>query len=181
MPQDLKYSRSDTLNIQAALVDVLDSALETELETEWRLEYIRRLARLCQNSEGKTERSIQLWQDILLEEEYDEEALLALDMNYTNAQEWDRLLEILARLVEVMPPEQAADIRIRYGRLLEVVGSDHLSAIEQHQLILSVEPTNQAALSELERLMGEPQYQEEIARSSLRFIASHSYLRNSPF
>jgi golgin subfamily B member 1 len=156
---------SAALDLDQALRETLESALLTDVEPEWRTEYIKRLARLCQRTPDGAERGLQLWQEVLLDEEYNEEALSALDVMYTEAQDWERLLDVLGRLVDVIPQDQATNIRIRLGRLLEVVGSDEVSAIEQHQLVLAEEPTNQTALAELERLMAEPAYQEQIART----------------
>lgn len=95
-------------------------------------------------------------------DEYDRDALDALDRLYQQASRWEELAEVLQTRLAVSDPEQLNDVRFRLAYLNEVVFQQYHEALELYRPIIVEEPAHRGALEGLSRMTGVPELLREI-------------------
>lgn len=148
--------------------DDLIAIYEEKLDDIYDFALVKRLnMRLGELYEGKlsdASSAIARYQRVLDVEEYDGDALEALDRLYQSEQRWEFLGDVLERKIQnATEPTQRAELKFRLGYLQEMVFSDLDQAITQYREILMEAPRHARATEALERLLVNELYRNEIA------------------
>jgi tetratricopeptide (TPR) repeat protein len=177
------HELADELSAHEALAGAYEEQIPAALDAEVGRGLNRRLARLYDAKLSRPDRSIDAWQAVLRGDPYDREALSALDRLYQARQDWDALIEVLRREIELGGDDDSTDLRFRLGYLLEVVRNEVPQAIELYRSILWERPEHAFALEAMERLavhlehrasisdVLEPIYRERNAADKLAILA----------
>ncbi|MEZ4433356.1 MAG: tetratricopeptide repeat protein [bacterium] len=118
-----------------------------------RVELYRQLGRLYQQVLENTPESIQAWTRLLAMEPYDPEAIGCLEDLYTQAEAWDACVVILERKVEITEDVyDKVSILFRAAEMYEERLQDAGGAQAAYQKVIEIQPDNQDAYDQLERL-----------------------------
>ena len=157
------HELADELSAHEALAGAYEEQIGAALDAEVSRSLNRRLARLYDQKLGRPERAIESWQAVLRGDPYDREALAALDRLYQGRQEWELLIDILRREIELGGEEENTDLRFRLGYLLEVVRNEVPAAIELYRNILWERGDHVFALEAMERLAVHLEHRQAIS------------------
>ena len=150
----------------ARFVSVLEDVKSSqEPSTPPPLSVSRSLARVYGGALSEQGKAIASWSDVLEADEYDQEALLALDVLYTATDNWSALISVTERRLEHASELDMLDLSCRLGRLVEVVEGDIPRAVDLHRSVLWEDASHQASREELERLAGYPEHLREISET----------------
>ncbi len=106
--------------------------------------------------------AVQAYQKALDADEESEEALVALERLYRTYQNWEPLVDILRRRVDLTAEtDRVIEIKEAIGELYEDRLDNAYKAIEAYKDILTVDPQNMSALKALERLYEKTGQMEE--------------------
>lgn len=118
-----------------------------------RAELWRQLGRLDQEVLEKPEEAIQAWNQLLVMEPYDPEAIGRLEDLYTEAEAWDACVVILERKVEITEdPYDKVSILFRAAEMYEEQLGDAAGAQADYAKVIEIQPDNFDAYDQLERL-----------------------------
>lgn len=135
------------------LIDVLRRRLDLETDETSRVEILHRIAEVFGSELNDAFEATTAYQAVLAESPEDATALDALDKLHLAAERWPDLLEILQAKVDLAnDPEELNAIRLRLGHLQEKELLELGQAIETFRDVLHDDPTNEDALSALERI-----------------------------
>jgi tetratricopeptide (TPR) repeat protein len=177
------HDLADELSAHEALAGAYEEQIPAALDAEVGRSLNRRLARLQDAKLSRPDRAIEAWQAVLRGDPYDREALSALDRLYQARQEWEALIDVLRREIELGASDDSTDLRFRLGYLLEVVRNEVPQAIELYRSILWERGDHAYALEAMERLavhiehrtsiseVLEPIYRERNAYDKLAILA----------
>ena len=144
------------------VIRLIERRVEVEMEPQVRLDLRRQLAAIFAGPVEDADRATRAYEAILEEAPEDLEAIGALEPLYESDQRWDDLRGLLDRRLELAAtPDQQISARVRLARLAEKAFGRRDDAMDQLREILEIDPTNQEAMDELERLLeGEEQWDE---------------------
>ncbi len=135
------------------LVDTYRELFEEVEEQDIRLEFLMKIARICENQLHEDERAIDAYTQILDIDEKHFTAMAALDRLYERTERFADLVELIPREFAMFDDRQEIlEQRLRLGGLWEEKLGDNLTAIDMFGQVLHEEPENAAALAALERL-----------------------------
>ncbi len=162
------YEELDALAEELSLHEPLALLFQTQVDAgvdgEVARVLHRRLARLYDGKLEEHKPAVASWQAVLSSDPYDDEALRALDRLYQKGQQWNTLIEVLRRRIEVGAEEdELHDLRFRLGYLLEVVENDVAAAIELYRSILWEKGDHAFSLEAMERLAVHIEHRQSIA------------------
>jgi tetratricopeptide (TPR) repeat protein len=159
------HELASELQSHDALAGAYEEQITASIDTTVVANLTRRLARLCDERLDRPERAVEAWQSILRVDPYDREALAALDRLYQARQDWERLIDVLRREIDLGGHDEETDLRFRLGYLLEVVQSDLGNALELYRGILADRPEHVFALEAMERLAVHLEFRSAIAET----------------
>jgi tetratricopeptide (TPR) repeat protein len=123
-----------------------------------------RLGQLHEEKLGDNGAAITRYQRVLDVEEYDPDALDALDRLFRAEQRWDLLGDVLERKIRQSDdPAARAELKFRLGYLQEVSFGQPDEAISHYKEILAAQPQHPGALEALERLVAAEDHRLEIS------------------
>ncbi|MCB9745562.1 MAG: tetratricopeptide repeat protein, partial [Alphaproteobacteria bacterium] len=154
---------ADSLGAHAELAALFAARLPTVLDGHTQVDLNRRLARLADQRLEDPARAITCWQAVLLADDYDREALAALDRLHQAQQNWGALIDVLRRRVDQGDEGELADLRFRLGYLLEAVEGDVGGAVELYRSVLWDQPEHSYSREAMERLAVHPEHRRGIA------------------
>lgn len=157
------HELSDELGAHEALAGAYEEQIPAALDAEVGRGLNRRLARLYDGKLSRPDRAIESWQAVLRGDAYDREALAALDRLYQARQDWELLIDVLRREIDLGGEGDNTDLRFRLGYLLEVVRNEVPSSIELYRSILWERPEHAYALEAMERLAVHLEHRQAIA------------------
>ncbi len=165
----------ETIAVQEGVLerfaDVLERTAVKTAEAHTNADIGRRLGRLYQGVLSDNGQATHWWSKVSDFDEYDEEALAALDSLYNQTDDWPALMDVIRRRVENASEVDSLNLRCRLGRLTEVVEGNVGGAVELHRSVLWDDCKHRASRAELERLVG---YLEH--RSAITEVLSPIYL-----
>ncbi|OIP42424.1 MAG: hypothetical protein AUK47_04520, partial [Deltaproteobacteria bacterium CG2_30_63_29] len=137
----------------AELVGILERKVEMSMEGGEMLAIHIRIGQIAGNMLNNSERAIEAFHSALDFDGMNLEILQALEQLYVSTERWSDLQQILMReLGSVTSNEQRLMLHMKCAALAEAKFSDSATAIENLQQVLMIEPSNDDALSELERI-----------------------------
>ncbi|MCB9538753.1 MAG: tetratricopeptide repeat protein [Myxococcales bacterium] len=157
------HDLSDELTLHDRLADLYRDRVAQTLDAEVARDLNRRLARIYDGKLDDHRAAVESWQAVLNADPYDAEALEALDRRYTVAENWQALIEVLRRRIDLGGEEDGYDLRFRLGYLLEVVEGDVASAIDLYRSILWEKPDHTFSREAMERLAVHVEHRRAIA------------------
>jgi tetratricopeptide (TPR) repeat protein len=157
------HDLADELGAHEALAGAYEEQIPAALDAEVSRGLNRRLARLQDAKLSRPDRAIEAWQAVLRGDPYDREALGALDRLYQSRQDWEALIDVLRREIELGSSDDSTDLRFRLGYLLEVVRNEVPQAIELYRSILWERGDHAYALEAMERLAVHLEHRAAIA------------------
>ena len=160
---DALHELADELGAHEALAGAYEEQIPAALDAEVNRGLNRRLARLFDGKLNRPDRAIEAWQAVLRGDAYDRESLASLDRLYQARQDWELLIDILRREIDLGGEGDNTDLRFRLGYLLEVVRNDVPAAIELYRSILWERPEHAYALESMERLAVHLEHRAAIA------------------
>lgn len=160
---DALHDLADELGAHEALAGAYEEQIPASLDAEVARSLNRRLARLYDGKLSRPDRAIESWQAVLRGDAYDREALAALDRLYQARQDWELLIDVLRREIDLGGEGDTTDLRFRLGYLLEVVRNEIPSAIELYRSILWERPEHAYGLEAMERLAVHIEHRQAIA------------------
>ena len=156
------HDLADELSLHDRLAALYAERVHETLDSEAARDLHRRLARLYDGKLDDHRAAVEAWQAVLGTDPYDAEALAALDARYTTAKNWQALIEVLRRRIDLGGDEDTLDLRFRLGYLLEVVDGDVATAIDLFRSILWEKPDHTFSREAMERLSGHLEYRQAI-------------------
>ncbi|MFN3201894.1 MAG: tetratricopeptide repeat protein [Bradymonadia bacterium] len=130
-----------------SLLDVLTH------EDERRVELYRQLGRLYQESLELPVEAVGAWNQVLAAQEYDAEAIDALEALYTEAEEWQSCVYILERKAQITEDSfERVNILFQTAEMWEQKVGETDGALTAYTQILELQPDNFDAYQALERL-----------------------------
>jgi len=171
-----KVLEKDTENVQAIealeriyeklekyneLVDAISRHAALSQDYDERIQLYQRLGTIQEEFLSAPENAIEAHKQILQIDEFDAEALAALERLYEQQNNWIELIDILSRQVS-NKPDAANDIKLRIGEIWEEQVGSADRAIETYRDIVTFDPMNRSALDALERLYKKQQNWREL-------------------
>ncbi len=154
----------------AALMDNYDELVavyEEKLEDLYDFELVKalsmRLGALYVEKLADRDAAIRRYARVVELEEYHAGALNALDTLYKQAEQWDELVTVLERKLQVVEPDQANDLKYRLAFLLEQRFSDLDRALAFYKDILFDLPDHTPSVEALERIAQDRLHRAEVA------------------
>ncbi len=155
---------ADELKLHEPLALLFQTQVDAGVDGEVARVLHRRLARLYDEKLEEHKPAVASWQAVLSNDPYDDEALRALDRLYQKGQQWNTLIEVLRRRIEIGAEEaELLDLRFRLGYLLEAVESDVAAAIELYRSVLWDKPDHAYSLERMEELAVRIEFRQSIA------------------
>lgn len=155
----LSLSLDNPDELAATYEDTLESAI---LDPDAELSLRQRAGEIYAEQLQDFPAAITHFEAALRIDEYDRNALDALDRLYQQANRWDELAEVLQIRLAVSDPDQLNDVRFRLAYLREVVFEQYQEALELYRPIILEEPEHRGALEGLGRMTGVPELLREI-------------------
>lgn len=112
----------------------------------------------------QNDEAIRHWEDVMELDEYDAEALDALDQLYQMEGRYQELVHVLERAVATVDPDRIARVRYRLGYLKEVIFEEPEEAFSIYSEVLAEEPRHENTLEAMERLVGHEHLRLDAAR-----------------
>jgi tetratricopeptide (TPR) repeat protein len=141
-----------------ALADLLESlAKDLAGGDEAALQgHLRRLARVADTRLGDPDRALEAWRSISEMQPDDKEALAALARLYYTQEDWESLVDVIARQIPLSDdPQKAVSLSLRQADLLEDKLDQPKAAIDLLERVLELyDPASHDTLTRLRRLYG---------------------------
>ena len=146
------------------LVQVYRKRIELTLDEGERERLHAEMAEVLVNYLDRPEQAIVAYRDVLTFAPASRIALGALDSLYTSQQRWADLADNLEARLEIEDDEQVRlELMLRLAKVREEQMGDVEGAVDGYRQILERDPLNEPAMSALERLAGDPNYELMIA------------------
>ena len=110
------------------------------------------VARLASEKLKKPAISIELWREVLVEKDDDEEALVELEKLYEREKEWNELSAVLERQTQVAPAGKRGVALLKLALLYTEKLQDNARAVVAWRALLEAEPENRRAQDALRKL-----------------------------
>ncbi len=123
-----------------ALVDIFRRHIDVETEAKERTAVYLALGRVFEEELRDPDRAAESYNDILTFDPDHTDALRGLARIYEQTEQWDRAVEIMERLVDVVPAQEKVDLSFRLGKILDEQMQMPESAEERLSDALSVDP-----------------------------------------
>jgi tetratricopeptide (TPR) repeat protein len=123
-----------------ALVDTYRRHILVETDTKARTQLYIELGKVFEEELRDPDRAAEAYTDILSFDSDHTEALKGLARIYEQTEQWDRAVEIMERLVDVVEPLERVDLCFRLGRIFEEHMQMPESAEERLSQALSIDP-----------------------------------------
>ena len=137
-----------------------------------RVDYLVRMARICDDALADRGRSRELWQQVLQIRGRDAELLVELAGRFEAMGRWEELAQVLERQAEIATdPAARQRLHEKRGRILGDQLQDPNSALQSWKQVLQSDPDNVQALLALSDLYGDLQASEELRDTLQRLIA----------
>ncbi len=148
-----------------ALYDLLVQKAELAAhDIEARAAALTEAGSLCEDKLDRASDAAMHWEQVLELMPESREVATMLQNLYRKTERWHDLAEALeSRLGYAMTVEEAVDLRCRLGVLYEEQLRDPDAAVENYGAAIGGDPTHQAALASLERLLEEPDTRSAVA------------------
>ena len=125
-----------------ALVDIYRRHIQVETESQERTAIHLALGKLFEEELRDPDRAAESYNDILGFAPDHTEALKGLASIYEQTEQWDRAVETMERLVDVVEPQEKVNLSYRLGRIFDEHMQMPESAEERLSDALSVDPTH---------------------------------------
>lgn len=148
----------------ADLVTVFRKRIELAEDPEERERLVSELATVYDVKLGQPQQASAAYREMLAADPTSQVALLALDALFTRQGQWAELAENLeTRLALAEDESTQLELMLRLATLREGEMGEPEAAVEGYRAVLERDPTNGGALSALERLGTQPEYELNIA------------------
>ncbi len=154
---------SKELENRDELVAVYEDCVESDADPMVLRDLHARLGALYMHAE-ENEPAIEHWQAVMELDEYDADAIDALDELYQMEGRYEELLDVLQRAVATVDPERVARVRYRLGYLKEIIFESPEEAFDIYAEVLASEPRHENTLEAMERLVNNENLRLEAAR-----------------
>ncbi|CAN0438163.1 unnamed protein product, partial [Laminaria digitata] len=135
------------------LIDILRQKVSSTYDPELIVEIRHRIAIVYEEQLNDPSRAIGAYADLLANEAGHLPSLEALERLYSNNGQWDDVLEVLNRqLNAVFEPEAQVNIYGKLATLHEEQYQDLDAAVDDYTRVMGVDPSNETAIQNLERL-----------------------------
>jgi tetratricopeptide (TPR) repeat protein len=146
------------------LLGVVRQKAELADEPEQQEELLAQNAMIYEEMLEEPDNAIQVYNDILELDPTSQRALVALDRLYERLERWTDLADNIGRQLTIAEdPDTQTALMLRLAALRETQMNAVEAAIEIYREVLEREPTNEAALEALERLIQQEEHQVLIA------------------
>ncbi len=146
------------------LLHILERRVEIAAGDQDRKELLFRRARLLAEVLNDKPRAIEVYEEIL-DLALDSDALVALESLYTEEERWADLVSLYERQLEA-GPRDPAHLHVKIATVAARNQLDVLRAFDELERALELERQNEAAISELERLLASAGETEHRARAA---------------
>ncbi|PIE17900.1 MAG: hypothetical protein CSA65_07020 [Proteobacteria bacterium] len=151
------------------LVDAYEAAYDRITDPLDQLPVMLTVARVFEEELANTEEALRVNKRILEIEEQNEEAVGALERLYTATQQWNELLDIYQRKIEmVVDAEERKEIYFRIAFLYEEELADPDRAIEAYNTVLDIDGNETRAMKALDAIYQRLERWAELAEVLLR-------------
>jgi golgin subfamily B member 1 len=148
----------------AHLVDAYAASLPKFDHREDALPLMLVMARVIESEQGDVERALDMNRQILKLDERNEQALDALERLYLGKGQFEDLLEVYEKKLELTPdPDERIQIQSKIGQLYEDEVKDDQKAVAAYMAILDANGEEPIALSSLDRIYQRNQQWKELA------------------
>ena len=152
------------LEAWAEFVKTYEELLEKGTDPNFSLKLCMKAAQTYENYLEDPQSAIAKYARVVEIDEYHGDALASLDRLYQQTENWEALISILERRIEVSSePSERLLFRFQIGYLNEQVFEKLPEAIDQYKQIIWDEPKHEDALESLERLVQHVEHRFEIA------------------
>lgn len=135
------------------LIDILRQKVNSTYDPEMIIDIRHRIAIVYEEQLNDPARAIGAYADLLANEQGHMPSLEALERLYSMNGQWDDVLEVLNRQLQaVYEPDQQVMIYGKLAALHEEQYEDMDAAVEDYTNVLGVDPSNETAIQNLERL-----------------------------
>lgn len=135
------------------LIDILRQKVNSTYDPEMIIDIRHRIAIVYEEQLNDPGRAIGAYSDLLANEQGHMPSLEALERLYSASAQWDDVLEVLNRQLQaVYEPDQQVLIYGKLAALHEEQYEDYDAAVEDYTNVLGVDPSNETAIQNLERL-----------------------------
>ncbi|NOZ85028.1 MAG: tetratricopeptide repeat protein [Deltaproteobacteria bacterium] len=146
------------------LFEIYEKARELASSEEAKIEFTAKMADLAGEELGMRERAIELWNELLVADPEDPDALEALEELYTATERWQDLVEIYRKQLESTVEDEE---KIRLFTKLGYLRSEKIKELDQAKTdwicVLRLEPNNMTALAMLMEVYEEKEEWEDLA------------------
>jgi golgin subfamily B member 1 len=132
-----------------ALVDIYRRHIQVETESQERTAVQLALGHLFEEELRDPDRAAEAYNDVLGFDPDHTEALKGLARIYEQTEQWDRAVEIMERLVNVVDAKEKVDLSFRLGKIFDEQMQMPESAEERLSDALSVDPTHVPSMMSL--------------------------------
>ena len=145
------------------LANVLERQADGTIDARRREDLLLRVAELYQQKLGKDEEAVGAYKRVLEVDPTSSRALVALDVLYTKAENWNELAENLESRIALASGASATDLRLRLGELRYSKLSDTEAAIAAYAEVLASDVREDRALRALEAIGRTPDEEVRVA------------------
>lgn len=146
-----------------ALLELLAEQAQVAPSDAERVALLERSAIVLRDEKGEPDRAIDVLREVLAIDPHHARATAALDALLTSRERWSDLAEHLQNRIDLAgSPRDAAELKYRLGVLQAEKLSDKAAAIELFEEITRDDPQHVATVTELERLVTDPEHQLRI-------------------
>ncbi len=164
-----------------SLVGVYENVLDRNLDPDTARETRLRLGRVLSKELEQLDEALAHFQQVLSEDAENQTALRATADIYERSQQWDELLAVYQRQIELTDaPEDRVKILSGMALIAENQAGDVPSAIEKHNEALEIDPNYEPSLRELHRLYrGEAEYEKlaDVIRREIDIVEGRAIAR----
>jgi golgin subfamily B member 1 len=142
----------------------LEQLAEVTVNFEKQVEYSLQLGDTWFQKLGQSEKAQSAYRQVLELDPTEEKAVDALQMLYTEGEDWGNLIEVLA-LRATLHPEEDAELKLISGELLEEKLEEPMRAAEMYEELVTYDPSATEAFSRLERIYTEHEVWDKLSET----------------
>ena len=171
-PRENSERLAGETNAWPALVDAYTSAYENVTDPIDRLPLMTTVAAAYEREMGDSHQALETNKGILELEPQNEQALAALERLYLATQQYDALLDVYQRKIDLLEdPEERTEVYFRIAAIYEEELGNSDQAIEAYRTVLDLTGDNERALQSLDHIyLGQSRWQD-LGETILRRLA----------
>jgi len=152
------------------LANVLEQSSQVTADFQKQVDFNLRLGDILFRRLDEREKAQQAYRQVLELDPTEERAVDALQNLYTEAEDWENLIEIL-QVRASLHPEEDAQLKLISGELLEVQVGEPMRAAELYEELVAYDPSATEAFERLERIYTEHEVWDRLIETYERMLS----------